>query len=189
MRKPFYFTIVNLIMLFLITKGAMMDLSWSAGESKKSVPVHIAEELEADQAKVLPSVPIVTHMPVLMYHKIDDNGTPNTAVITSEVFREHMEALNEAGYQTISEEDLVTYVRHGGLLVEKPILITFDDGYLDNYEQAFPILKEFGMKASMYVIFSYRGQKPGRNVHFDWEQAREMIASGHIGFRGCSRVV
>lgn len=180
-----------ILLLISMWLPSMQDSSgWPFVIDKEPASKHHAaaagQEEADDEPAVQPSVPKTTHMPVLMYHKIDDNGKPNTAVIASDRFREHMEALKDAGYETIFEEELAAYARHGGGLAEKPILITFDDGYLDNYVHAFPILKELDMKASIYVIVSYRGKKPGWNEHFDWEQAREMIDSGHISIQSHS---
>src|SRR5699024_11047308 len=81
---------------------------------------------------------------------------------------------------TIFETELLDYLRDEGKLPEKPLIITFDDGYLDNYHHAYPALQDYDMKATIYAIVHYRGQKPGWNEHFDWHHAKEMINSGHV---------
>lgn len=124
-------------------------------------------------------------VPVLMYHHLSDNGE-DTSDIRTEVFRSHMEALKAAGYQTVSLEDLYNYVWYGTPLPEKPIAITFDDGYASNYELAYPILKELDMKAAIFVIGvsvgkdTYKDTDFAMTPHFSWEQANEMLASGLI---------
>jgi len=67
-------------------------------------------------------------------------------------------------------------------LPEKPIIIAFDDGYLSNYTKAFPILKKYGMKATIFIVASTVGKMyPEINYsHFTWAQAREMRESGLI---------
>ena len=68
-------------------------------------------------------------------------------VITPKAFRKDLEWLRDAGYQTVVVQDLLNYVEEGVPLPEKPVMITFDDGYYDNYLNAFPILQELQMKA------------------------------------------
>ena len=74
----------------------------------------------------------------------------------------------------------------GAALPEKPVLITFDDGYMSNYELAYPVLQEFGMKAAIFVIGSSVGKDTYKDTgaaihpHFSADQAREMVDSGLI---------
>lgn len=65
-------------------------------------------------------------------------------------------------------------------------MLTFDDGYLNNYTRAFPILQEMDMKATIFVIVRSREEKLGTSDHFDWDQAREMISSGLIDIQSHS---
>ena len=60
--------------------------------------------------------------------------------------------MQKAGYQWILSQDLIDYVYRGGSLPEKPILLTFDDGYYSNYEFIFPILKKYNVKASIFIV-------------------------------------
>lgn len=121
-------------------------------------------------------------VPVLMYHALGEEIGVNT-VVHPEEFREQLTYLKNQGYTTISLYDLVQAVYQKHKLPEKPILITFDDGYLDNYTYAFPILKELQMKATIHVVTSQRGQKPGYREHFSWDQAKEMVDSGFISIQ------
>jgi len=145
-------------------------------------------ELLLDDRKLLVHVKPITsaylYQPkkihVLMYHHFHTERSDSTTV-TADRFREHLDALIRAGYETITEEDLYQFkIDPDYRLPRKPLLITIDDGYENNYEIAYPILKEKGLRATIYVITSYRGQKPGVNLHFGWEKAREMYDSGVI---------
>jgi peptidoglycan/xylan/chitin deacetylase (PgdA/CDA1 family) len=127
-------------------------------------------------------------VPVLMYHQVDAMGeaTEGTSVGT---FKAHLEALKQNGYTTISIEELIAYVKRGAPLPEKPVLLTFDDGYLSNYELVYPLLKEYGMKATFFVIGSSVGRSTYKDTaqpitpHFSDEQAKEMSDSGLVSIQ------
>lgn len=122
---------------------------------------------------------------VINYHHFDDD--PQTeATMTIRLFEEHMRTLKEAGYETVHLQQLVDYVEKGIELPEKPIVITMDDGYLSNYEQAFEVMKELDIKTTLFAIGSSIGKDHYKDTdyeiieHYDFEQAKEMIDSGLV---------
>ena len=125
-------------------------------------------------------------VPILMYHNIVEEYPPETAGanITPELFEEHMETLLNYGYNPVSLSDYYSFVLGNKTLPENPIVITFDDGYLSNYEIAFPILKEHNIPAAIFIVTSTVGLTPESGLvsypHFTWEQARIMQDSGLI---------
>ena len=126
---------------------------------------------------------IKTNIPALMYHNInaDYDGKRASVEITPERFKEHMVTLKNEGYTAIFFDEYVSYLNGKTSLPEKPILITFDDGYLNNYTLGFPILKETGMKATIFIITGRMGlQGDVTFPHFTWEQALEMEKSGFV---------
>jgi len=128
----------------------------------------------------------VSKVPVIMYHSIGDKGD-GESVVSKQKFNQQMSTIKNAGFNTVTINDLVNYVEKGIELPKNPICITFDDGYLDNYTNAYPILKQHNMKATIFVIGSLVGNN-GRykntenicNEHFSYEQAKEMVESGLI---------
>ena len=112
-------------------------------------------------------------VPVLNYHRID-TGIRHSLVVPPEEFRKQMQYLHDEGYTTITMDELYDYVAHGKDLPDKPVLITFDDGYIDNYENALPILKEYNMKATLFMITGAFGESRFVNM----EQLKEMQANG-----------
>ena len=123
------------------------------------------------------------YIPSLMYHNInDDYNQKNASVeISSEKFKEHMLTLKNEGYTAIFFDEYLLYLNGKAELPEKPILITFDDGYLNNYTVGFPILKETGMKATIFIITGRMGlQGAVTYPHFTWDQAMEMEKSGVV---------
>ncbi|GAA0134124.1 hypothetical protein YSY43_09640 [Paenibacillus sp. YSY-4.3] len=97
-------------------------------------------------------------IPVLMYHYITPqayNDQPNNkSIITLEAFEEGMNYLHEQGYYTATMEELEQYVLGKAPLPAKTVVITFDDGYQNNYIYAYPILKKYGFHATIFVIGS-----------------------------------
>lgn len=131
----------------------------------------------------------VAKVPVLIYHSIVENSSQYTEVSTAK-FNNHMLAIKLAGFNTITIDDLINYVEKGTKLPRNPILITFDDGYLDNYENAYPILKKYNMKATIFIIGSsvgnegkYKDTEHTSTPHFTYEQAKEMMESGLISIQ------
>ncbi len=114
-----------------------------------------------------------TKVMVLNYHKIDDMDI-SLSVLPKD-FDDQMRYLKENNYHTITPEELYESLSGNYQLPENPVLITFDDGYLDNYENAYPILRKYGFKATIFVISSFVGKM---EHYFTWEQAREMAEHG-----------
>lgn len=124
-------------------------------------------------------------LPVLMYHHIEENGN-NDTIITPQTFKEHMNALEANGWNTVSLKDIEKYVYNGTELPKKPVLITFDDGYMSNYTYGYPILNKKGMKAAIFTVGSTFGKDTYKDTknkiipHFGFEEAKEMVESGTI---------
>lgn len=89
-------------------------------------------------------------IPVLMYHKIGDpvaTSRQKSLWVSAERFEWQMKYLKEHGYQSVTFKDLTK-----GEMPSKPVVITFDDGYLNQYELAFPIMRRWGQKGVFYVV-------------------------------------
>ena len=117
-------------------------------------------------------------VPVLNYHQIEDkDGNPLT--LYCDQFDQQMAYLAEEGYHTITLDEMMDAAENGTPLPEKPVVITLDDGYVDNYEYAYPILKKYGFKATIFLINDFTGVYPN---YLTWEQIHEMQDSGLIDF-------
>ncbi|MFV0420644.1 polysaccharide deacetylase family protein [Oleidesulfovibrio sp.] len=91
-------------------------------------------------------------LPVLMYHYI--SKCEGSISVHPEVFEDHCKALAENGWRGISLTEAEQYLLHGTPLPKKSVLFTFDDGYLDNYVYAWPILKRYGHKGTIFAVTS-----------------------------------
>lgn len=131
---------------------------------------------------------ISTQVPILMYHHLSEDVT-NSEMVSPEQFEAQIRALAEAGYTGISFDELQAYVLRGEPLPEKPVVITFDDGYRSNYTLAYPILQKYGMKATIFAIGVSFGKDHYKDTdytitpHFGADEAAEMTASGLISIQ------
>ena len=117
-------------------------------------------------------------VPVLNYHQVEDkDGNPLT--LYCDQFDQQMAYLAEEGYHTITLDEMMDAAENGTPLPEKPVVITLDDGYVDNYEYAYPILKKYGFKATIFLINDFTGVYPN---YLTWDQIAEMKESGLIRF-------
>lgn len=130
----------------------------------------------------------VQKVPILLYHNIcrDANSSAiSQNTISQKQFESHMKALVAMGCSAVTFDEMIAYVEKGTPLPKKPVCITFDDGYLSNYQIAFPILKKYKLKATVFVIGVsvgskeyYKDTKFPITPHFDWIEAKAMSDSG-----------
>lgn len=136
-----------------------------------------AVTLSAAQAKaIVPPRTFTGAVPVVVYHGISEKATGRYA-ITPRAFAAQMAMLRDAGFHTISAEQYARFP--GGSakdLPSRPILVTFDDGRLDSYKYADPILARYGMRATMFVITGNVDRL--MPAYLRWNELRTMRDSG-----------
>lgn len=121
-------------------------------------------------------------VPILMYHHIRVNPKPNDPVwaslnVTPDLLNSELNYLSTNGFHVISLDDLYA-VLNGEPLPSKPIVLTFDDGYSNFFETAYPLLKKYNMKATEFVITEVETAP----AYLSWGQIEEMSKSGLIDF-------
>ncbi len=146
-------------------------------------------------------------VPVFMYHHVNRHAG-DLVTVSPEGFENHLRVLRDRNIRTLFLEELVQIFR-GGNASSPAVVLTFDDGHLDNWVYAFPLLEKYRMKATVFVITSWLGEEgkrprwnpedPGgapevprhseakkraasgdRTVALTWEEARAMEASGLV---------
>ena len=97
-------------------------------------------------------------VPILYYHRVEDHLPPAKGV-SPQAFAAHIGYLRKKNYRSISFEQLADYFMKDQPLPSRPVIISFDDGYLDNFTRARPILKENGFRATIFLVSDYIGRR------------------------------
>jgi len=90
-------------------------------------------------------------VPVLMYHHVAPHPG-DTVTVTPQVFEGQMRYLAEKGYRTLKLSELMAYISGDLQLLERAVVVTFDDGWLDNYLYALPVLRKYGINATIFIV-------------------------------------
>ncbi len=122
-------------------------------------------------------------VPVLMYHYIGLNPNPSDKArdslsVSPEKFEEQLKYLKDNGYHTTSLDTLYAALTRNASLPDKTVILTFDDGYIDFYVNAYPILKKYGFSATIFIPTGLIGQP----AYLSWSQIKEMYSSGLINY-------
>ncbi len=123
----------------------------------------------------------VARVPILMYHHISEPPPGADSIrrdlsVSPREFEAQLRYLKEAGYQSISLYDLLYHLTLGWPLPEKPIILTFDDGYKDAFTNAFPLLKRYGFTATFFLVTYYIDAKDP--AYLSWDDVKVMNAEG-----------
>ena len=132
-------------------------------------------------------------LPVIMYHHIlESSKLLGAYVITPTELENDFKWIQKEGYTPVVVADLLAYVHDGAPLPEKPIMITFDDGYESNYVYAYPLLQKYGFKAVINIFgrctdeFTQTEDKHINYSHITWNEIQEMADSGLVEFQNHS---
>lgn len=114
-------------------------------------------------------------VPILIYHRVNDTDD-NPATLKVADFDAQMKYLVDNGYSVISPDDLLDAWEGGKSLPAKPVVLTFDDGHKDIYQNVFPILQKYNMRATVFVVTDHMGTQD----YLTWDEARALQSGGFI---------
>jgi len=117
-------------------------------------------------------------VPILMYHSVDNKA--GTFFVSPENFAKQMEYIKKNGYEVITLDELVGSIRNKEHLKRNKVVITFDDGYKDNFEHAYPVLKKYGFPATIFLITDFIDKKP---AFLNWSEVK-IMSKDKISFGG-----
>src|SRR3989344_5258351 len=154
-----------------------------ASRQNSSAPENFpsAETITPAPSYQKPAENAVIKFPVFNYHHI--RPMPNVAsstitdrafTVSPEGFEAHLKYFKDNGYQTVSIYDLLNYFDTGRPLPAKAVAITFDDGRYGQYKWAYPLLKQYGMTATFFIITD----RVGKSNFLTWTQIKEMSDNG-----------
>ncbi len=121
-------------------------------------------------------------VPILMYHSVTPEPNPyiQRLIVKPETFRKQMRFLKDHRYNVVPLAEVARLIRDNKKIPPRTIAITFDDGYKDNYIYAFPVLKEFKLPATVFIIAN-EVDRPEQD-RLSWKEVHEMQASGLVTF-------
>lgn len=132
-------------------------------------------------------------VPIIMYHSmLKEQKRLGKYVISPDTFEGDLKYLQKNGYQTVTVRDLVDYVKSQKPLPEKPVMLTFDDGYYNNFVYAYPLAKKYNAKIVIAPIgyytdlFTKNDADHPNYSHLTWTEISEMMASGLVEFQNHS---
>ena len=144
------------------------------------------------------TLPDQAQVPILMYHYVsplppNPDQYRRDLTVRPENFEAQLQYLAEAGYHAITLSDLYLHLTQGYPLPDKPVVLTFDDGYQDAYEVVFPLMLDYGFTGTFFVLATpTHFESPG---YMTWSQIKEMSDAGmeiqahgrdHVDLRGRS---
>jgi peptidoglycan/xylan/chitin deacetylase (PgdA/CDA1 family) len=171
-------------MMVLVFSGAH---SSRAGQPSAAVAVEAepvtTPAIDAQQPSALAEKPTPpekrkTKVPILVYHHIrltaDGSRGLRRMTVTAEVFGQQMKFLQDSGYHVITFSDLADYFEQGRELPTLPVILTFDDGWVTQYENALPSLSKYHFPATFFVVTDYIGHRG----FVSWPQLQTLITDG-----------
>jgi peptidoglycan/xylan/chitin deacetylase (PgdA/CDA1 family) len=115
--------------------------------------VSAVQAAEAEKPPLVPG-PRSVDMPILVYHHVVP-GHNSVLFVTPEAFEDQLKFLKENGFQSVSFDALADYLQYGLPLPERPVILSFDDGWENQYTYAFPLLQKYGFTGTFYVVTDY----------------------------------
>jgi len=115
-------------------------------------------------------------VPILMYHSI--NYKEGSHFVSPENFANQMEYIKKKGYEVITLDELVRSIKSKQKIRKNKVVITFDDGYQDNFKYAYPVLRKLGFPATIFLISDFVGRE---KRFLNWDEVR-MMSKNNISF-------
>lgn len=177
MRKDTLWIGLLCILLLLLFSGAVLlpHAQRAAAGAMAAAPGHAADP----RGEVA--------VPIIMYHSIlKDPARAGDYILSPAMLESDLIYLAEHGYETVVVQDLIDYVDGVGVLPEKPVMITLDDGHYNNLAYVLPILERMQMRAVISIVGAYTDrftEEPDPNPNYaylSWEEVRELAGSGYV---------
>jgi peptidoglycan/xylan/chitin deacetylase (PgdA/CDA1 family) len=122
--------------------------------------IEASSEISAIQAaeaesRIARTTPGAVEVPIVMYHHVVPDHAPGVLFVTPDLFEQQLIYLRDNGYRSISFDDLADSLELGLPLPERPVILSFDDGWENQYRYGFPLLQKYGFTGTFYVVTNY----------------------------------
>ncbi len=182
-RLPF---IAAVLLLALAASATGCGGGTHAKHAESAAPSHKASPKSRSRQSAFQTLTVPAHfaartvrVPILTYHRVHVYATelkksqPDLTV-EPDAFRAQMQALHDGGYRTITQRQLFDALYHGAALPPKPVIVSVDDGYVDDVTEILPVLQHLKMTATFYVITGRLHEQGFVNP----DQVRQLEAAG-----------
>lgn len=113
-------------------------------------------------------------VPILLYHRFGDIGRPSRTFLDPSLFEKQLRRIRDYGYNVVDLDEIIGAVRTGGAPPLQTVSITIDDGWWDNYEIGFPIIRSLGFPVTIFLVSG----RIGLDGYIGWREIREMREGG-----------
>jgi len=159
--------LIDILILFL-------KYFWFPRQEAKNTNVVLEESEIQSPTAGIPQKPGYIYCPILLYHHIASVSPQQSYFVSPAIFAEQMKWLSDNGYQSIKMTDLYVALSRRQKLPAKPVIISFDDGNHDQYENALPILKKYNFSAIFYIKLNNVEKSGGMS----WQELRNLLDAG-----------
>lgn len=159
----------------LLLGWPLRALAW---EPDRRLPPPEVSAIQAAEAEARPLRPAhaAVEIPLLVYHHVVPGGGSPVLYVTPDGFEQQLRYLQNNGYHSISFADLANCLEYGAPLPERPVILSFDDGWENQYQYAFPLLQKYGFGGTFYVVTGYLDHQNFMTT----DQLKTMMAAGMI---------
>jgi peptidoglycan/xylan/chitin deacetylase (PgdA/CDA1 family) len=133
----------------------------------------LQQAAEGEVCRALPR-PQAIELPILVYHHVVPDHAPGVLYVTPDGFEQHLRFLSDNGYQSVSFADLADSLEYGLPLPERPVILSFDDGWENQFQYGFPLLQKYGFSATFYIVSGYVDHQNFMTT----DQLQTMMAAG-----------
>jgi len=126
------------------------------------------------EARPLQPPPAAVEIPILVYHHVVPGRSAGVLFVTPEGFEQQLKFLQDNGYQSVSFSDLADCLEYGAPLPERPVILSFDDGWENQFTYGFPLLQKYGFSATFFMVTNYIDHQNFMTT----DQLKTMIAAG-----------
>jgi peptidoglycan/xylan/chitin deacetylase (PgdA/CDA1 family) len=154
----------------------ILPVSAFAQEPDRRPPPSDVSALQAaeDEARPIAEPPKSIDLPILVYHHVVPGRSASVLFVPPEIFEQQLGYLHDNGYHSVSFTELADCLEYGAPLPERPVILSFDDGWENQFQYAFPLLQKYGFSATFFVVTNYLDHQNFMTT----DQLKTMIAAG-----------